>query len=175
MSKLLWNGCAGGSFEAAIRRAGDATLGGHLLEARPRCCMSRRDPEDPFPSADGHVDVKRVEFDQPRDSAGALRGENSRAAATEWIENDAVALAAVANEIGNECDGLHRRMQREIASTGRMKAVDARTIEDVRAIPALGAQAEIVDMRCAAALEDRNQLMLRTIEASLAGIGLVPH
>ena len=106
--------------------AGDATLGGHLLEAQPRCGVSRRDAGDLFPSADCDIDVKRVEFDQPCDSAGALGGENSRAAAAEWIENDAVALAAVANEIGNQCDGLHRRMQREVASTGRMKAVDAR-------------------------------------------------
>src|SRR5690349_13282237 len=108
--------------------------------------MSRGYTGNPFPAADRDIDVKWIEFDQPRDSAGALGRENCRSAAAEGIEDEPIALAAVANEISKERNGLHRRMQGEVAAARRMKAVDAGIIEHVRAISPLRTQAEIVDV-----------------------------
>jgi hypothetical protein len=68
-----------------------------------------------------------------------LRRQNGRAATAEWIKNDAVALAAITDQIGNERDRLHGRMQREVALTRRMKTYDA-DVENVRPISAFAAQ-----------------------------------
>jgi hypothetical protein len=64
------------------------------------------DASDLFPPADGNVEVEGIEFDHSSDPAGALRREYRGAAATERVENDASAAAAVAHQVGDEGDGL---------------------------------------------------------------------
>ena len=85
-----------------------------------------------------------------------------------------VAPAAVADQIGDEGDGLYGGVQLELAPPGRVQAVDARTVEHVAAMAAFGAEAEIVDVRRGAVLEYADQLVLRAIEGALPGIGFVP-
>src|SRR5205807_8978122 len=118
-----------------------------------------------LPAKYGDSDVERIELDQSCDPAGPFGSQNGGAAATEGIQDDAVAPAAVANEVGDERHRLHRRMQLELPPAGGMKAVHAGVIEDVRPVAALAAEAKIVDMGGSAVLEDRNQLMLGAIEA----------
>src|SRR6266436_2955033 len=109
-----------------------------------------------------------------RDAAGALGSQNRGAAAAERVEDDPVAPAAVADQIGDEGDGLYGGVQLELAPPGRVQAVDARTVEHVAAMAAFGAEAEIVDVQCGAVLEDADQLVLRAIEGALPGVALVP-
>src|SRR5262249_52792313 len=163
------------SFQAVFGVGGDPTLSGDPLEAPSRSIVSRRDAGDPFPMAHRNIDVEGIEFDQPCDSAGAFRGQKGGAAAAEWIKDEALALAAVANQIGNERHWLDRRMQRHVTLASWMKAVDARIVEHVCPVPALGAKPEIVDMRCGAVLEDGDQLVLGAIKAALTRIVLVPN
>jgi hypothetical protein len=65
-------------------------------------------------------------------------------------------------------------MELKVTSTGWMEAVHAGIIENVRAVATLGAEAEIVDMRRSAVLEDRNQLVPGAVKAALTSIVLVP-
>src|SRR4029077_2539888 len=92
----------------------------------------------------------------------------------ERVEDDPVAPTAVADQIGDEGDGLDGGVQLELAPPGRVQTVDARIVEDVAAMAAFGAEAEIVDVRRGAILEDADQLVLRAIKAALAGVALVP-
>jgi hypothetical protein len=55
---------------------------------------------DFLPTANRNVDIERVQFDCPRDSACPLGRQDGRATAAKWIEDDAVPAAAVANQIG---------------------------------------------------------------------------
>ena len=113
-----------------------------------------------LPAADRDVDIERVELDHPSDPARTLGCQNCRAAAAERIEDDAVAPATVTNQVGDECHRLDGGVQIEVATPSRMQTVDARIIEHVGAIPAVGAEPEIVDVGSVAALEDGDQLML---------------
>ena len=61
-----------------------------------------------------------------------------------------------------------------LATPGRVQTVDARIVEHVAAVAAVGAEAEIVDVRRGAVLEDADQLVLAAVEATLAGVALAP-
>src|SRR5262249_54982142 len=134
----------------------------------------RRNPRNRLPTADRHIDIKRVELDDAGDPTGALRGEKRCATAAEWIEDDPVTPTAISAEISDQTNRLNRRMKIKITPTCRMKAIDARVIEHIGAIAPTAAKPEIVDVRPGAAFEDSDELVLRTIEAPLPGIGLVP-
>src|SRR6516165_2814822 len=47
-------------------------------------------------------------------------------------------------------------------------------IQNVGAIAALSAESKIVDVRPGPAFEDRDEFVFRTVEAALAGVGLIP-
>src|SRR5215468_10544868 len=99
-----------------------------------------------FPTADSDIDIERVELHHSCASAGAFGCKDGRSATAKWIKDDPVSATAIANEIGDQCHGLHGRMKLQIATTRRMQAVDAWAIDDVRAISPLGAKTKIVDM-----------------------------
>src|SRR5258706_12932582 len=65
-------------------------------------------------------------------------------------------------------------MQIELATPSRVQAVDARIIENVRAIPAVGAEPEVIDVRRGTVFEHADQFVSRAIETTLAGVALAP-
>src|SRR5262249_1582650 len=66
-------------------------------------------------------------------------------------------------------------MEFKITAPRRIKAIDARVIQNIGPVPALSAELEVVDVRSAPALEHRDELVFRAIKTSLAGITLVPN
>ena len=54
------------------------------------------------------------------------------------------------------------------------EAVDARIGPDIRAVAAVLAEFDVVDVRCVPRLEDADELVLGTIERPHAGVGLRP-
>src|SRR6516162_6017146 len=65
-------------------------------------------------------------------------------------------------------------MEFNIPAPCRIKAIDAGIIQNVGAIATLSPQSKIIDVRLGPALEDRDEFVFRTVETTLAGIGLVP-
>src|SRR5580693_5926778 len=65
-------------------------------------------------------------------------------------------------------------MEFKISASRRIKAIDAGIVQHVGAITALSPESKIIDVRSGSALEDRDEFVFRTVEAPLAGIGLVP-
>ena len=55
-----------------------------------------------------------------------------------------------------------------------MQGVHPGIIQHIRAVSALRTQPEIIDVPRHAIFEHGDQLVLRTIETALAGVGLVP-
>src|SRR5205085_191852 len=127
-----------------------------------------------LPAPDCEIDIELVELDHPGDASGALGGQQRRAAAAERVEDDPVPPAAVADQIGDEGQRLDGGVQVELATPGRVQTVDTRIVEHVAAVAAVGAEAEIVDVRRAAVLEDADQLVFRAVEAALPSVILVP-
>src|SRR5215469_5560001 len=136
--------------------------------------MPGRNPGDLLPSADGEINVERVELDHPRDASGALGGQDCRAAAAERIEDDAVAPTTVSDQISDEGHRFDRRVQIEVAAPCRVQAVDTRIVEHIGTVSALPAEPEIIDVRSHTVFEYGDQLVLRAVKAALAGIALVP-
>src|SRR5580693_7493137 len=93
-----------------------------------------------LPAADRDIDIELVELDPPRDAPGAIGGQQRRAAAAERVEDDPVAPAAVADEIGDEGHRLDGGVEVELVTPGRVQTVDARIVEHVAAVAAVGAE-----------------------------------
>src|SRR5579884_3303997 len=66
-------------------------------------------------------------------------------------------------------------MHGELLLTRRIRCSAARIIEDISTISAFSAEPEIIDVRTTTGLKDRNELVMRAVEASLAGIRLPPY
>src|SRR6185437_9113200 len=65
-------------------------------------------------------------------------------------------------------------MHCQLLKSIRLQHIDARIVPDIGAVPAVPSQLDVVDMRCAPAFEDEDQLVLRAVKAAHAGITLVP-
>src|SRR5437773_7545580 len=68
-------------------------------------------PRDALPPPDSNVDVSWVELDCSRLPSSTLGSDQHGATASERIEDDAFAMAAVAQCIGDQADGLDRGVQ----------------------------------------------------------------
>ena len=129
-------------------------------------------PGQSLPSVDADIDVLRIQFDRPGVPAGPLGGNQDRAAAGERVEDDPLAMAAVADRVGDQADRLDGRVQgQELALAA---AIDARVRPHVGAVAAVLAELEVVDVRRVALLEDIDQLVLAAVEGAHAGVVLVP-
>jgi hypothetical protein len=73
----------------------------HISKSPTRFGVPSRNACDFLPTANRDVDVERVQFDYPRGPTSLLGRQSGRAAATKWIEDDAVPPAAVADQIGD--------------------------------------------------------------------------
>src|SRR5260370_42622642 len=128
-----------------------------------------------FPAPDDDVDIEWVEFSQSRPAAGLFGSNQSRAGATEAIEDDVATVADIANSIGNQRDGLGRGMGIQFRRSSVPEGVATRGFPDVGAIPAAVAQSEVVDVGLGADFESEYQLVLATVESSHAPVGLCPN
>src|ERR1700722_17262662 len=73
--------------------------------------MDRAVAGQALPTADGDVDIKRVDLDAAADAAGALRRHQGRPAAQKRIEHNVAAPRAIEKRIRDEPDRLNGRMQ----------------------------------------------------------------
>ena len=138
----------------------DPALCGGLGKGQPEFGMPRGNVGGLFPPTDRDVDIERVQLDYPSDTASALGRQDRRAAAAERIEDDAVAPAAVTDQIGDERYRLDSGVQVELPAPGWVQTVDARIIKHVGAISAFGAETKVVDVGSSAVFEDDDQLVL---------------
>jgi len=138
-----------------IRRRCPPLCGG-FAERQTKLGVSGRDAGGLLPPADRDIDIERVQFDDPGDAAGTLCRQDGCAAAAKRVEDDAIASAAVADQVGDEGHRLNGGMEIELATPGRMETVDPRIIEHIGPIPALTAEPEIIDVQRATAFEHRN-------------------
>ncbi len=107
----------------------------------------------------------------------ALGRHQGRAAAEEGIEDDVAAARAVENRVGDHGNRLYRQVKRGKLSflTRAAESGTARLGPDVGSVPAVAAELNIVAVRSGPCLEDKDELVLRAIEAPHFGVGLRPH
>ncbi len=148
--------------------------GGHGLEGLAGggkdCGIAGRS----LPAANRAIDVARIELEPRCAPARDLGCEDCGAAAEEGIEDEAVALGAILDGIGDERDGLHRRVHGERRVASGAEGIEAGIGPHVGASAAMLAELEAVDVRPVADLEHRDQLVLRAIEGAHPGVGLHP-
>jgi hypothetical protein len=98
-----------------------------------------------LPSLDPHVGVLRIQFYGPGVAPGPLRGHQHRAAAGEAVQDDALAVAAVADGVGDQADWLDCRVQCQQSTP--LATVDAGVCPEVGPVAAVLPQLEVVDVR----------------------------
>ena len=106
-----------------------------------------------LPTADNRVDLSRIELQPVAAPAGALGGDQRRAAAEKGVEHDITAGRAVEHRIRDHCHRLYGRVQRQqitfLAATG--EGIDPGVVPDIAAIAAKPAELDIVVMPVVAA------------------------
>src|ERR1700747_3247039 len=102
-----------------------------------------------LPTANGRIDIDWVEFQGAAAPAGALGGDNRRAAAEKGVEYDVAARRAVEDRIGDHRHRLHRRVQcQEIAfRTAAGEGVNTRVLPDIAAVAAKLAKLNVIAVR----------------------------
>ena len=86
-------------------------------------------------------------------------------------------MRAVENRVGDHSDRLYCRVQRRKLSF-LTRAAESRSngiSPDIGSVAAVAAELDIVVVRPSARFENKNELMLRAIEAPHSGVGLRPH
>ena len=87
------------------------SAGGDMIVALPRRIESGGSPRLILPSLHCHIGILWIELDQPRPPPSPLGGDQRRARAAEWIEDDIAALGRIADGTLNQPDRFHRRVQ----------------------------------------------------------------
>ena len=102
-----------------------------------------------LPTANDHVAVLRLQFDEARLAAGLLARDQCRARSAERIEHGVAALAAVPDGALHQLDRLHRRVQ----------VVDVRLLDEPHVALVAGAAPKVI-RAFLPAVEDRFVLAL---------------
>src|SRR5215470_7727435 len=110
------------------------TFGLQLFEIELGLGMYCLEPEDLLEPADDGVGVVAIELDAIPASPGFLGRDEGRSTSGERIEDDAAALGAIQNRIGNHCDGLDRRVHDKIVCAVFAKAGRSPVVPDVSAV-----------------------------------------
>jgi hypothetical protein len=121
-----------------------------------------------------HIAVAGIELDAVSTPAGALGRDQRGAGSRKDIEHDAFAPRAVENRVGDECDWLDRRVHGQVLIAATTEPVDTGVGPDIRPVPAMLAQLDVVDVPALARLEHEHELVLRAIERAHAAIRLGP-
>ena len=90
------------SIGVPVRYIDDAAIDRHLFESCPRIQVFRRNASDPFPAANGDVDIERIKFDQSSNSSSSLcsigathKSNASRQSASGISKKNMIAQASV--------------------------------------------------------------------------------
>src|SRR5215470_7926455 len=110
------------------------TLGLQLFEIELGLGMYCLEPKDFLEPANDGVGVVAIELDAISASSGFLGRDQGRSTSGERIEDDAAALGAIQNCIGNHCDGLDRRVHDKIAFAVFAKAGGSAVVPHVGAV-----------------------------------------
>src|ERR1700746_1555366 len=127
-------------------------LAGEVVKAAAAGCMTRAAAGQRLPATDNRIDVESIELQPVATAAGALGGDQGRAAAEKGVEHDVAAGRAVEDRVGNHCYGLHGWVQRQeialLAATG--EGVGSRVMPDIAAVAPVLAELDIVAVPVAA-------------------------
>ena len=117
-------------------------------KASPVVASRRRASGVRLPATNDHVAIERVELEPVASPPGPLAGHQGRAAAEKRIEDDVAATRHVENRVSDHRRRLDRRMQGgEMSLFARPAKARAYGIgPDVAAVPAIGAQLDVVAM-----------------------------
>src|SRR4029078_6359327 len=126
------------------------SLGTQLLPGLARRREDSLLASQSLPAVNADVDILGIECPRPRVSGAPLGGDEDRAAAGKRIEDDALAMAAIAERIGDQAHRLDGRVHGEQRALGA--AIDARVRPHVGAVAAVLAELEVVDVRRVALL-----------------------
>jgi Recombinase len=155
-----------GRFSLAPRR--------QLTEALPGLHEDRGLAACPLVAADNHVDMKRIKFDPATGPASGLCGDEGRAGAEEWVDDQIVAIGEVEERVLEHGARLDGRMVLEAASGVGPERRGARIGPDVRAPATTFVEFDVVDVRHSPFLEQRQEFMLGAVETAHADVGLRP-
>src|SRR4029077_9125223 len=136
--RALWMRLAGSPLRAMTARCVDrlGASGADFLETSSisgKCCFQLRPFLPPF---DGDIDVSGLVFDAKADAPDFLGRQHGRARACELVEHHVATRRAIKKRIGDEGNGLYRRVGSERLHPTPAERVDARIGPDVGAIAA---------------------------------------
>src|SRR5437667_12367733 len=119
----------------------------YLIPWLSGCRQSGMLSGDTLPPPDSNVDVSWVELDCSRLPSSTLGSDQHGATASERIEDDAFAMAAVAQCIGDQADGLDRGVQSQQFMPFAGEGIHTRIGPHVGPVAPVLAELEIVDVR----------------------------
>lgn len=128
-----------------------------------------------LPTPDGHIDIMRVQIHAIGNAPRLFRGHDGGPAAHKRVEDDIIAVRAVAQDVGNHDNGLAGGVHRQLLITMATEGVHASVIPDIGTVAALFAEAKVVDVGRRPILEDQHQLVLITIKCAHTTIILGPN
>src|SRR6266571_281035 len=99
-----------------------------------------------LPPLDGDIDVSRLVFDAKTSTPDFVGRQNGRARTGKLIEDYVATRRTIEKRIGDECDGLYRRMGGERLLATPAECVDARVGPDVGTIAAETTQLNVVSV-----------------------------
>src|SRR5262245_49177634 len=128
-----------------------------------------------FPTSNGNVDVKRIDFHGPRTTPASLGGNDHTARATEGVQNNLASPRTVLDGVNDKRHRLDSRMHCKVLEPARMKRVLAAIGPNVRAISPFAAKLDGVDVSGRPHLENEDKLVLRPVEGTHASVVLRPN
>src|SRR5438270_9062145 len=123
-----------------------------------------------LPAQDRGIDIERIELQAMTDPAGALGGDQRRAAAEKGVEHNLTAAGTIPQCIGYQRHRLDRRMQRKKVAFGARPAerVGSGVAPHIAAVTTIKPELNMVLVRLAAVLEDEHELVLAAVEGTHA-------
>jgi len=121
------------------------------------------------------IAIGGLKFNQPGDTLGLFGRDHGCAGPGKGIKNDFAAAADILDRVGDQRGRFHGGMVLQVFLAVLAEGVAARIGPQIAPEPTLLAETESVGMGRLAMLEDEYHLMLGSIEAAHAGIGLCPY
>ena len=121
-------------------------------------------PRGGFIAANDDVDIQGIEFDTAADAAGGLACDQRRAGSQERVEHDLAFLRQIVQRLDQHRGGLDRWVVLEPLSRIGALRRRARIGPEVRSMASFPTELDIVDVSDFAFLEDRQKLVLRSVE-----------
>src|SRR5262249_44659678 len=119
-----------------------------------------------FVSLEDDIAIAGIIFDQPGPAPRLMGGNKGRAGAAKWIKHEIAPAAAVLDCIRDQRDRFDRGMRGQFLQAARPEAVHSGIIPDICPVAAGIAKAKGVQMRRRSDLENKYELVLRSIKTS---------